>query len=67
MNITGTLPSAKLPIFFLKPNLTPKHAILSRDPTRNYTKSKIYTKEFYNKCINIERSQRCYKPFVCKF
>jgi hypothetical protein len=31
MNITGTLPSDKLPIFFLKPNLTSRHTCLYHD------------------------------------
>jgi hypothetical protein len=30
MNITGTIPSDELPMFFLKPNLTLRHACLAR-------------------------------------
>jgi hypothetical protein len=36
MNITGTLPSDKLPIFFLKPNFTSRHACLEVKITRVY-------------------------------
>jgi hypothetical protein len=40
MNITGTLPSDKLPTFLLKPNLTPK------DPnTRVYVSRHIFIAE----------------------